>query len=101
MELFDRNALNLQGWSYPALLTVPVPFGMNLSSSQLLDLLQALRLGHFFFSFFPSLTSRLAIKKNYLAAQAFQSPTTYLTLHLLTSTLPKTLNLVATQTLPL
>jgi len=101
MELFDRNALNLQGWSYPALMTVPVPFGMNSSSSQLLDLLQALRLGHFFFSFFPLLTSRLPKKKNYLAAQAFQRPTTYLTLHLLTSTPPKTLNLVATQTLPL
>jgi len=103
MELFNRNALNLQDWSDPAPMTAPVPFGMNSSSSQLLDLLQALRLGHlFFFSFsFSSLISRLPIKNTYLAAQAFQTPTTYLTLHLLTSTPSKTLNLVITQTLPL
>jgi hypothetical protein len=99
MELFDRNALNLQGGSDPAPTTAPVPFVMNSSSSQLLDLLHALRMGHFFFSFFPSLTSRLPIKKTYLAAQAFKTPATYLTLHLLTSTPPKTLNLVITQTL--
>jgi hypothetical protein len=58
-------------------MTAPVPFGMNSSSSQLLDLLQALRLGHFYFSF-PSLISRLPIKKIYSTAQAFQIPTTYL-----------------------
>jgi hypothetical protein len=56
-------------------MTAPVPFGMNSSSSQLLDFLHALRLGHFFF---PSLISRVPIKKIYLNAQAFQTPTTYL-----------------------
>jgi len=35
--------------SDPAPMTAPVPFGMNLSSSQLLDLLHALRLGQFFY----------------------------------------------------
>ncbi len=64
------------GRSDPAPMIAPVPFGMNSSSSQLLDLLQALRLGQFFF--FPSLTSRLPIKKIYSTAQAFQTPTTYL-----------------------
>jgi hypothetical protein len=53
----------------------PVLFQMNSSSSQLLDLLQALRLGQIFF---PSLTSRLPIKKIHSIAQAFQTPTTYL-----------------------
>jgi hypothetical protein len=56
-------------------MTTPIPFGMNSSLSQLLDLLQALRLGQFFF---PSLISRLPIKKIYSIAQAFQTPTTYL-----------------------
>jgi len=61
--------------SDPAFMPAPVPFGMNSSSSQLLDLLQALRLGHFFP---PSLTSRLPIKIKSSTAQAFQTPTTYL-----------------------
>jgi hypothetical protein len=77
-------------------MTGPVLFGMNSNSSQLLDLLQAFRLGHFFS---PSLTSRLPIKKTFLAAQAFQTPTTYLTLHLPASTPLKTLDLTTTQTL--
>jgi hypothetical protein len=66
-----------EGRSDPAPMTAPIPFGMNSSSSQLLDLLQALRLGHLFI-YFPSLTSRLPIKKIYSTAQAFQTPTTYL-----------------------
>jgi hypothetical protein len=37
------------GRSDPAPMTAPVPIGMNSSSTQLLDLLQALRLGQFFF----------------------------------------------------
>jgi hypothetical protein len=57
-------------------MTPPVPFGMNSSSSQLLDMLQALRLGQFYL-FFPSLTSRLPIKEIYSTAQAFQTLTTY------------------------
>jgi hypothetical protein len=61
-----------EGRSDPAPMTAPVLFGMNLSSSQLLDLLQALRLGQFFF--FPSFISRLPIKKIYSTAQAFQTP---------------------------
>ncbi len=59
------------GQNDPAPMTAPVPFGMNSSSSQLLDLLQALRLGQFFF--FPSLTSRLPVKKIYYIAQTFQT----------------------------
>ncbi len=74
-------------WGDLAPMTAPVPFGMNSSSSQLLDMLHALRLGQFFF---PSFTSRLPIKINKLIAQAFQTPTTYF--HL-----TKTLNLVAIQ----
>jgi len=54
-------------------MTAPVLFGMNSSSSQLLDLLQALRLGHFF-----SLTYFKAThKKIYSTTKAFQTPTTY------------------------
>jgi len=45
------------------------------SSSQLLDLLQALGLGQ---KKIPSHTSRLPIKKIYSTTQAFQTPTTYL-----------------------
>jgi hypothetical protein len=52
---------------------VPVPFGMNSSSSQLLDLLQALRLGHFIFIYF-SLTSRLPIKKNPFNCPSISNP---------------------------
>jgi hypothetical protein len=37
------------GQNDPAPMIAPIPFGMNSSSSQLLDLLQALRLGQFFF----------------------------------------------------
>jgi hypothetical protein len=37
------------GRSDPTPMIAPVPFGMNLSSSQLLDLLHTLRLGQFFF----------------------------------------------------
>jgi len=54
------------GWSDPTPMTTPVPFGMNSSSSQLLDLLQTLRLGQFFF--FPF--------TNFKATH--QTPTTYL-----------------------
>jgi hypothetical protein len=50
-------------------MTALVPFGMNSSSSQLLDLLQALKLGQFFF---PSLTSRLPIKKKILLPKHFK-----------------------------
>jgi len=57
-------------------MTAPIPFGMNSSSSQLLDLLQALKLDPKKKN--PSLTSRLPIKKIYSIAQAFQTPTTYL-----------------------
>jgi hypothetical protein len=57
-------------------MTAPIPFGMNSNASQLLDLVEALRLGQFFF--FPLLTSRLPIKKIYSTTQAFQTPTTYL-----------------------
>jgi hypothetical protein len=64
------------GRSDPTPMITLVPFGMNSCSSQLLDLSQALRLGQFFF--FPSLISRLPIKKIYFTAQAFQTPTTYL-----------------------
>jgi len=63
-----------------------------LSSSQLLDLLQALRLGHFFF---PFTYFKATHKKTYLTAQAFQTPTIYF-LHLAASTPPKTLKLVTT-----
>ncbi len=56
-----------KGSNGPTPMIALVPFGMNSSSSQLLDLLQALRLGHFIL-FFPSLTSRLPIKKMYLTA---------------------------------
>jgi len=78
VELWDRPGVNLPmpGWSDPAPMTPPVPFGMNSSSSQLLDMLQALRLGQFYL-FFPSLTSRLPIKEIYSTAQAFQTLTTY------------------------
>jgi hypothetical protein len=78
----------MYGQSDPAPMTALILFGMNSSSSQSLDLLQALRLGQF--NFFPSLTSRLPIKKIYSTAQAF--PT-----QLPTFASPKTLNLVATQ----
>jgi hypothetical protein len=54
-------------------MTAPILFEMNSSSSQLLDLLHALRLGHFF-----SLTYFKAThKKIYSIAQEFQTPTTY------------------------
>jgi hypothetical protein len=56
-------------------MTAPVLFSMNSSSSQLLDMLQALRLGQ---KKFPLLTSRLSIKKHYSTTQAFQTLTTYL-----------------------
>jgi hypothetical protein len=46
--------LGPMGWSDPAPMTAPIPFGMNSSSSQLLDLLHALRLGHFFFPHFKA-----------------------------------------------
>jgi hypothetical protein len=46
-----------------------------------------IEVGSLFFP--PSLTSRLPIKKTYSVAQAFQTPTTYLTLHVPTFTLPK------------
>jgi hypothetical protein len=81
------------GRSVPAPMTAPVPFGMNSSSSQLLDMLQALRLGHFFKKI-PSLTSRLPIKKSIRLPKHFK-------LQLPTSTPPKTLNLIVTQTLSL
>jgi hypothetical protein len=75
----QRGLLLLQGEqegrSDPGPMTTLVLFGMNSNSFQLLDLLQALKLFHFFF---PSLTSRLPIKKLYSIAQAFQTPTTYL-----------------------
>jgi hypothetical protein len=87
------------GQSDLAPMTTLVPFGINSSSSQLLDLLQALRLGHFYF--FPSFISRLPIKKIYSITQTFKTPTTYLTLQLPTSTPLKTLNLIDIQTLPL
>jgi len=59
----------------------------------------AIEVGSLFFFFFPSLISRLTIKETYLIAQSFQTPTIYLTLHIFSSTSPKTLNLIATQTL--
>ncbi len=76
------------GQSDPAPMTAPVPFGMNSSSSQLLDLLQALRLGQFFF--FSLTYFKATHKKIYSTAQAFQTTTTYLPPS-------KTLNLVVTQ----
>ncbi len=50
--------------------------------------MQALRLDHLFF---PFTYINVTHKKTHLATQAFQTPTTYPTLHLFTSTLPKTL----------
>jgi hypothetical protein len=61
------------GWNELALMTALVLFGMNSSSSQLLDLLQALKLGHFVP---PSFISKLPIENIYLTTQAFQTPTT-------------------------
>jgi hypothetical protein len=66
-----------EGWSDLAPMIAPILFGMNSSSSQLLDLLHALKLGHLFFKN-PSLASRLPIKKLYSITQAFQTTTTYL-----------------------
>jgi hypothetical protein len=73
----DKNEARGLGRNDPTPMTASILFGMNSSSSQLLNMLQALRLGRFLI-FFPSLTSRLPIKKIYLIAQAFQTPTTYL-----------------------
>ncbi len=71
------NINNSGGRSDLAPMTPLIPFGMNSNSSQLLDLLQALRFGQFLFCL-PSRTSRLPIKKIYSTAQIFQTPTTYL-----------------------
>jgi len=64
------------GQNDPTPMIAPILFRMNSSSSQLLDMLQALRLGQFFF--FSSLISRLPIKKIYSIAQTFQTLITYL-----------------------
>jgi hypothetical protein len=73
---------------WPSPVTAPVPFGMNSNSSQLLDLLKALMLGHFILFSFPYF--KVIHKKKCLTTQAFQTPTTYFT--------PlKTLNLAAIQ----
>jgi hypothetical protein len=98
MELFDINVVNLQGRSDLAPMTTPVPFGMKSSSSQILNLLQALRLGHFFLFFFALAYFKATHKKNLFGCPSIPNPN-YLPLHLTTSTPPKTLNLTATQTL--
>jgi hypothetical protein len=71
MELFERNALNLQGRSDPAPMTAPVPFGMN---SQLLDLLQALRLVTFSFLFFSLAYFKATHKKNLFGCPSIANP---------------------------
>ncbi len=58
--LQPQNASRLADWSDPAPWMHQFCFWMNSSSSQLLDLVQTLRLGHFYF---PSLASRQPIKK--------------------------------------
>jgi hypothetical protein len=60
----------------PTPMIAPVSFRMNSSSSQLLDMLQALRLGQFFC--FSSLISSLPINKKKSTAQTLQTLTTYL-----------------------
>ncbi len=65
----------------PSPMTAPVRFGMNFrfgmnsSSSQLLDLLLALRLGHFFF---PFTYFKATHKKNLFNCPSISNPTTYL-----------------------
>ncbi len=72
----NKSQLTLNwGRNSPTPMTALVLFGMNSSSSQLLDMLQALSLVNYFF---PSFTPRLPILKIYSIAQAFQTPTTYL-----------------------
>jgi len=88
IELCDKNVMNLQSQSDPTPMTTPI-IGYPI----------AIEVGSFLKKKIPSLTSRLIIKETYLIAQAFQTPTIYLTLHIFTSTSPKTLNLIATQTL--
>jgi hypothetical protein len=80
------------GWSDPAPMTSLVPFGMNSSSSQLLDLLQALRLGHFF----PPLP--LHLLHVYPLQRSIRLPKHFKP-QLPTSTPPKTLNFATIQTL--
>jgi hypothetical protein len=91
-------SLTYVGWSDPAPMTSLVLFGMNSSSSQLFDLLQALKSGHFFI---PLTYFKATHKENLFDYLSISNPNPYLTLQLLTSTPPKTLNLTAIQTLSL
>jgi hypothetical protein len=50
-SFFIVDDIMFYGRSDPAPMTAPIPFGMNSSSSQLLDLLHALRFDQFFFFF--------------------------------------------------
>ncbi len=77
-----------KGWNDPTPMIAPISFGMNWSSSQLLDLLHALKLGQFLFFF--HLLQGYPLKKSIGLPKHFKP-------QLSTSTPLKTLNLAATQ----